>query len=62
MRKYRTDMTDDEAAALLAELDALDAAYADAAERDAATCVPCDDEWESDDPVEMGWVDKNGRP
>jgi hypothetical protein len=58
MKKYRDDMTDDEAAALTAELDALDAAYAAAYDGE----VPCDEEWEDDDPVRMGWVDKNGRP
>jgi hypothetical protein len=60
MQKYRDNLTAEELASLNAELDALDAAYADA--YDAEPCVPCDEEWEDDDPVKMGWVDRNGRP
>ena len=62
MRKYRDDMTAAEISDLLAELDALDAAYSDAARFDESQAVPCDEEWEDDDPRRMGWVDSYGRP
>jgi hypothetical protein len=55
--KYRDNMTEAEAAALLAELAALDAAYA--AADDAA--APGED-GETDCPIENGWLDKRGRP
>ncbi len=47
------------------EIDALDVAYAAAAEHDAKmqANVPMPDEWEDpSDYVGMGWVDSRGRP
>jgi hypothetical protein len=58
MPKYREDMPAADLDALNAELAALDAAYAAAYD----SAEPADEEWEDDDPVKMGWVDKNGRP
>lgn len=55
--KYRDNMTEAEAAALRAELAALDAAYA--AADDAATAG---DDYETDCPIENGWLDSRGRP
>jgi len=65
MIKYRENMTEAELAALKAEIDALDAAYAEAAAADAAhqALHPVPDEWEDpSDYVRMGWVDSRGRP
>ena len=47
------------------EIDALDAAYAAAAEHDAKmqANIPIPDEWEDpSDYAGMGWVGKDGRP
>lgn len=58
-------MTAAELAAFKAEVDALDAAYASAAEHDAKVQAqtPMPDEWEDpSDYVGMGWVDSRGRP
>lgn len=63
--KYRDNMTAAELAAFMAEVDALDAAYASAAEHDAKVQAqtPMPDEWEDpSDYVGMGWVDSRGRP
>lgn len=61
--KYRDNMTQAEINALRAEVDALDAAYAAAAEHDAANLQPPPDEWEDpSDYVGMGWVGADGRP
>ena len=66
--KYRTGMSADAVAALMAEIEALDRCYADAAAIDAANAaaLPADadaDEYECFDPVRDGWVDRNtGRP
>jgi hypothetical protein len=65
MIKYRDNMTAVELAAFQAEIDALDAAYADAAAADAVQQAlhPVPDEWEDpSDYVRMGWVDTRGRP
>ncbi len=65
MIKYRENMTEAELAALKAEIDALDAAYADAAEQDAVAQAqnPAPEEWEDPtDYVGMGWIDSRGRP
>lgn len=63
MIKYRDNMSAEQAAQLLAEATALDAAYASAAAHDAANQQPMPDEWEDpSDYVGMGWVDSRGRP
>ena len=62
---YRDNMTEAELAQFKAEIDALDAAYADAAKHDAAqqAAHPAPDEWEDpSDYVGMGWVGRDGRP
>lgn len=46
MRRYRDNMTPEDTAALLAEVEALDAAYAAAEEMDAANTPRTEDEWE----------------
>jgi hypothetical protein len=60
-------MTPTEEAALMAEVEALDASYAGAAAFDeaAAAANPCtttDEEEECFDPVRDGWVGRDGRP
>jgi hypothetical protein len=63
--KYRDNMTKEELEVFIAEINALDAAYASAAAQDAAMQAsnPLPDEWEDPtDYVGMGWVDSKGRP
>jgi len=63
--KYRKKMTEAELAQFKAELQALDDAYASAAEHDSKMKAlnPAPDEWEDpSDYVSMGWVGRNGRP
>ena len=63
--QYRPDMTPEEHAAFQAELAALDRAYAEAAQFDAARAAPADEEgeeYEEQCPIRMGWVGRNGRP
>jgi hypothetical protein len=55
--KYRDNLTEAEAAALLAELAELGAAYAAASDAAAAG-----DDGETDCPIENGWLDKRGQP
>lgn len=65
MIKYRNNMTAAELVAFKVEIDALDAAYADAAEQDAVVQAqnPVPEEWEDPtDYVGMGWIDSRGRP
>ena len=60
--KYRDNMTPAELADFMSEVDALNAAYAGAAEHDAKTQEDAPEEW--DDPSNyagMGWVDSRGR-
>lgn len=61
---YRDNMTAAELTQFKAEIDALDAAYASAAEHDAKQAAhPAPDEWEDpSDYAGMGWVDRRGRP
>jgi hypothetical protein len=59
MIRYRENMTDEEAAQLLAECEAWDKCYAECAEAEAKAQAESE---ESFDPVEMGWVDKRGKP
>ena len=63
--KYRDNMTPAELEQFDKEWQALDDAYADAAQHDAQMQAqnPIPDEWEdSSDYVGMGWVDSRGRP
>ena len=63
--KYRDNMTQAELAQFKAELQALEDAYASAAEHDAKTQTlnPVPDGWEDpSDYAGMGWVGKDGRP
>lgn len=63
--KYRDNMTQAELDAFRAEVNTLDAAYADAAAHDAQAQAanPATDEWEDPtDYVGMGWIDSRGRP
>ena len=63
--KYRDNMTADELAQFKAELQALDGAYASAAQHDAQVQAmnPAPDELEDpSDYVGMGWIDSRGRP
>ena len=63
MIRYRDNMTDEEAAALLTECEAWDKCYADCAEAEAqAQSQMSEDEEECFDPQRDGWVDKMGRP
>ena len=64
MMRYRDNMSKEELKAFMAEVDALDAAYASAAEHDAKQAqTPIPDEWEDpSDYVGMGWIDSRGRP
>jgi hypothetical protein len=55
--RYRDNLTEAEAAALLAELAAIDAAYA-AADDSAAPGEAA----ETDCPMDNGWLDKRGQP
>jgi hypothetical protein len=55
--KWHPNMTAEEEQALVAEVDRIDACYAD--------CVidsPASEDEEQEDPVRDGWVDKQGRP
>lgn len=61
MTRYRDNMTDAELESLLAECDALDAAYAEC-DADAQESPPEDEGQEPFDPVAWGWVGKDGRP
>ena len=60
--KYRENMTQAELSEFMAEINALDAVYASAAEHDAQNMEPMPDEWED----EMSWLKKaalcRGRP
>lgn len=60
--KYRENMTQEELDQFKAEVDALNALYASAAEHDAQNQEPMPDEWED----EMSWLTKaalnRGRP
>lgn len=59
--KYRDNMTPEELAEFMSEVNALDQLLASAYEHDVKTPVP--DEWEDpSDYVGMGWVGKDGRP
>ena len=60
--KYRDNMTPEELAQFMGEVNALDAAYAAAVEHDKLSSdLP--EEWEDpSDYVGMGWVGKDGRP
>ena len=46
--KYRENMTKDELAKFMAEINALDAAYASAVEHDAQNMGPMPEEWEDE--------------
>ena len=62
---YRENMTPAELAQFKAELQALDDAYASAAQHDAQVqrLNVISDEWEdASDYVGMGWIDSRGRP
>jgi hypothetical protein len=59
--KYRDNMTPEELAQFKREQQALEDAYAGAAQHDAQNSIP--DEWEDpSDYVGMGWVDSRGQP
>lgn len=63
--KYKDNMTADELAQFKAELQALDDAYAAAAQHDAKVQAENQIPDEGEDPsdyVGMGWVDSRGRP
>lgn len=61
--KYRDNMTPEELAQFMGEVNALDAALADAHANDAKKAEALPDEWEDpNDYVGMGWVGKDGRP
>lgn len=63
--KYRDNMTQAELDAFMAEINAMDAAYAAAGAHDAKVQAqnPAPEEWEDpSDYVGMGWVDSRGRP
>ena len=61
--KYHENMTQAELAQFKAELQALEDAYAAAAEHDAKMQATAPDEWEDpSDYAGMGWVGKDGRP
>ena len=61
--KYSEKMTKEELNQFKAEIDALDAAYAAAAEHDAKVQGALPEEWEDPtDYVGMGWIDSKGRP
>ena len=60
MARYKDNMTDEEATALLHYCEMLDDCYADAAAAEVPSTETEEDDWE--DPVRDGWVDKNGRP
>ena len=63
--KYRDNMTPEELAQFKREQQALENAYASAAEHDAKMQAqnPAPEEWEDpSDYVGMGWVDSWGRP
>lgn len=62
--KYRDNMSAEELAQFMREQQALDDAYASAAEHDAKMQAqnPIPDEWEDpSDYVGMGWIDSRGR-
>jgi len=60
--KYRDNMTAQELAQFMAEVDALNAAYA-AAERDALNAEPVPDEWEDEnETLRRAALDHRGRP
>ena len=63
--EYQDNMTPAELAKFKAELQALEDAYASAAQHDAQVQAlnPTPNEWEDpSDYVGMGWVDSRGRP
>ena len=63
--KYRDNMTLEELAQFKAQQQALEDAYASAAEHDAKMQAlnPALEEWEDpSDYVGMGWIDSRGRP
>ena len=61
--KYRDNMTPEELAQFMGEVNALDAALAAAHADDAKKAEALPDEWEDpSDYVGMGWVGKDGRP
>ena len=63
--KYRDDMTADELAKFMQEVNELNAAYESAAkhDREVAASSPMPEEYEDpSDYVGMGWVDSRGRP
>jgi len=62
--RYRDNMTPEELAQFKREQQALEDAYASAAEHDAKQAqTPMPDEWEDpSDYAGMGWVDSRGRP
>ena len=59
MARYKDNMTDEEAAALLHDCKILDKCYADDADAEVQSNGTEEDR---EDPVRDGWVDKNGRP
>lgn len=62
MIRYRDNMTEEELAQLMAEVEQLDRCLADA-DAVADEAPPQDEDWEPFDPARWGWVDKNtGRP
>lgn len=65
MLKWRQNMTEQELAQFKAEMDALDAAYASAAEHDSLqqTLHPVPDEWEDEGEYwRRAGLDNRGRP
>lgn len=60
--KYKDNMTADELAQFMSEINALNAAYADAAEHDKLSSELPDEYEDPSDYSGMGWVGKDGRP
>ena len=62
--KYRLGMSPDAIAAFMSEIERIDRCYAEAADFDAAHAPPegDDEDYECFDPVQDGWVGKDGRP
>ena len=61
--KYKDNMTPEELAQFMGEVNALDALLASAHKHDKKNAQPMPDEWEDpSDYVGMGWVGKDGRP
>jgi len=65
MMTYRKNMSADELAAFMNEINELNACYESAAKNDriAEESQPAPEEWEDQsDYIAMGWIDSRGRP